>query len=92
MLSHEKIPVPYTYGNFHSTFSRIYNLLDHPSKDYYQSKYSRYNGIVLSTNEGASVDDVNHNKKDPGTVWLVLLSIKSVSLAKLRVNFYCRRN
>ena len=92
MLSHEKIPVPYTYGNFHSTFSRIYNLLDHPSKDHYQSKYSRYNGIVLSTNEGASVDDVNHNKKDPGTVWLVLLSIKSVSLAKLRVNFYCRRN
>lgn len=92
MLSYEKIPVPCTYGNFHSTFSRIYNLLDHPSKDYYQSKYSRYNGIVLSTNEGASMDDVNHNKKDPGTGWLVLHSIKWVSWAKLSVNFYCRQN
>lgn len=92
MLSYEKIPVPCTYGNFHSTFSRIYNLLDHPSKDYYQSKYSRYNGIVLSTNEGASMDDVNHNKKDPGTGWLVLYSIKWVSWAKLSVNFYCRQN
>lgn len=92
MLSYEKIPVPCTYGNFHSTFSRIYNLLDHPSKDYYQRKYSRYNGIVLSTNEGASMDDVNHNKKDPGTGWLVLHSIKWVSWAKLSVNFYCRQN
>lgn len=92
MLSYEKIPVPCTYGNFHSTFSRIYNLLDHPSKDYCQSKYSRYNGIVLSTNEGASKDDVNHNKKDPGTGWLVLLSTKWVSWAKLSVNFCCRQN
>ena len=92
MLSYEKIPVPCTYGNFHNTFSRIYNLLDHPSKDYYQSKYSRYNGIVLSTNEGASKDDVNHNKKDPGTGWLVLLSAKWESWAKLSVNFCCRQN
>lgn len=84
MLSYEKIPVPCTYGNFHSTFSRIYNLLDHPSKDYYQSKYSRYNGIVLSTNEGASKDDVNHNKKDPGTGWLVLLSAKWESWANCK--------
>lgn len=76
MLSYENIPVPCTYGNFHSTFSRIYNLLDHPSKDYYQSKYKRYNGIVLNINEGASKDNVNHNKNDPGTGRLVLLRTK----------------
>lgn len=57
-----------SYNSLMGTFSRIYNLLDHPSKDNYKSKYSRYNLFVTGTacNSG-SVDDGDHSDKEAKT-------------------------
>ena len=68
MIAYSKIPGPIGnayHDRFQSTFSRIYNLLDHPSKDHYASKYSRYKNIfVINANQGTTVcGDGNHNEE-----------------------------
>ena len=60
MIAYPNMPTNAYHDKFQSSFSRIYNLLDHPSKDHYTSKYSRYNNVfVISTNHG-TVDQGNY--------------------------------
>lgn len=66
MIAYSKKPRPDAYNSAMSTFSRIYNLLEHPSKDNYTSKYSRYNIFVTSTNREA-LGDNKHNDEDSST-------------------------
>lgn len=46
-----------------STFSRIYNLLEHPSKNHYTTKYSRYSALITNASDEMMVDD-KHEKED----------------------------
>lgn len=46
-----------------STFSRIYNLLEHPSKNRYTTKYSRYSALITNASDEMMVDD-KHEKED----------------------------
>lgn len=65
MISYSKKPRPDAYNM--STFSRIYNLLEHPSKDHYTSKYSRYNAFVISTFNHGNMGDDKHKDEDSST-------------------------
>ena len=46
-----------------STFSRIYNLLEHPSKNRYSTKYSRYSAPVANASNEMMTDE-KHDKDD----------------------------
>ena len=73
MPAYSKKPNSNAYNSLMSTFSRIYNLLDHPSKDNYTSKYSRYNLFVTGTAcNSESVDDGNHSDKEAKTGQLMV--------------------
>lgn len=67
MLACTKMPGTNAYHDrFQSTFSRIYNLLDHPSKDQYSSKYSRHNNVVvISSYPVTKWHDDNHSEEVP---------------------------
>lgn len=67
MIAYSKKPRPDAYNSIMSTFSRIYNLLEHPSKDHYTSKYSRYNTFVTSTCNHETVGAEKHKNEDSST-------------------------
>ena len=57
MIAYSKKPRPDAYNSMMSTFSRIYNLLEHPSKNHYKTKYSRYSAPVTNASDGTMGDD-----------------------------------
>ena len=63
MIAYSKKPRPDAYNSRMSTFSRIYNLLEHPSKNHYTTKYSRYSGLITNARDETMVDD-KHEKED----------------------------
>ena len=63
MIAYSKKPRPDGYNSEMSTFSRIYNLLEHPSKNQYTTKYSRYSALITTACDETMVDD-KHEKED----------------------------
>lgn len=63
MIAYSKKPRPNAYSSEMSTFSRIYNLLEHPSKNHYTTKYSRYSALITNASDETMVDD-KHEKED----------------------------
>jgi len=63
MIAHSKKPRPDAYSNMMSTFSRIYNLLEHPSKTHHTAKYSRYSAPITNASD-ETMGDGKHDKED----------------------------
>ena len=57
MIAYSKKPRPDAYNSIVSTFSRIYNLLEHPSKNCYTTKYSRYSAPITNASDETMADD-----------------------------------
>ena len=80
MIAYSKKPRLDAYNSLMSTFSRIYNILDHPSKNNYASKYSRHTFFVTGTacNNG-NMDADNDNDKEARTGQYKLMLSECVS-------------
>lgn len=66
MITYSKKPRPdHAYNSMMSTFSRIYNLLEHPSKNHYKTKYmySRYSAPIANASD-ETMGDVKLDKED----------------------------
>ena len=63
MIAYSRKPRPDAYNSMMSTFSRIYNLLEHPSKNHYKTKYSRYTAPITNASDEMMVDN-NRDKDD----------------------------
>lgn len=63
MIAYSKKPRPDAYNSEMSTFSRIYNLLEHPSKNHYTTKNSRYCALITNASDESLVSD-KHVKED----------------------------
>ena len=63
MIAYSKKPRPLAYNSMMSTFSRIYNLLEHPSKNNYSTKYSRYSAPVANASNEMMAEYEKHDKE-----------------------------